>query len=147
MKVVSVSLANGPILVNLAPPNGPSGIQHYYTPNYLYLGNIPSVMGLRDAVPEGPLRKRLKSDKPSEITISDLREEFGTEAVNRGIAYMASLADADKNYRESIDPEKMKRETLKSLGAPDAEPAEGLKKASDKWERKSKEKGIGISEE
>lgn len=108
-------------------------------------------MGLGDILPEGPIRSRINpgSDKDfSDITVGELEEEFGEQAVARGISYMSSLAEAEENYKESATADRMKEgykdaaETLS--GESDVEPTTEVERASKKWAEESKDSGIGL---
>lgn len=80
---------------------------------------------------------------PETITISDLIELYGKEAVKRGLGYMASLHEADQNYRENTNTEDFKS-GLEDAGI------EGLNEDSEvvqKWKGKSEEEGLGLDNE
>lgn len=104
-------------------------------------------MALGDILPEGPIRRRFGSDTENdEITLQDLEDEFGEEAVQRGLAYMASLSEADANYRKKVGEKNYVREGLTGVGQSpdDAEVTEDAEKANENWQQKSKEKGLGL---
>lgn len=73
------------------------------------------------------------------LTVSDLKDIFGEEVVRRGIAYMTSLDEADKNFRE-VSEEKME-EGYKRAGI-DGDTSE----TASEWASAMEKKGIGIDE-
>lgn len=101
-------------------------------------------MGLADTLPEGPIRKFLKrGDRPlDEITLADLREEFGEEAVNRGVAYMASLSEADEKHRSASGESYVEGMERSGVNIED----EQKDKLATKWESEQQEKGIGLED-
>lgn len=101
-------------------------------------------MGLLDSLPDGPIRGRLNDgDKRlDEITLADLKEQFGEDALARGLAYMESLSDADKNYREAAGGQYTKG--LKERGVEMDEKTE--QRADEAWAQGMKETGIGIDD-
>lgn len=110
-------------------------------------------MGLGDILPEGPIRSRISSstgENFSDVTIRELEDEFGEQAVARGISYMASLAEAEENYKESATAERMKDgygEAAKGLsGKEPDEPTTKVEEASEKWAEESRDSGIGLED-
>lgn len=101
-------------------------------------------MGLVDTLRDGPIRSLLKGgDKPlDEITLADLREQFGEEAVNRGVAYMASLSEADENHRTADG--KSYVEGMERSGVSIEE--EKKDELAQKWESEQEEQGIGLED-
>ena len=108
-------------------------------------------MGLGDILPKGPLRSRLSDGESEEdITVSDLRDMYGDEAVDRALSYMESLSEADENFRESVSQEQMEEgydEAAKTYtDDEDAEASDRTKveQASRKWAEESSESGLGL---
>lgn len=101
-------------------------------------------MGLLGSLPEGPIRSRLDDGdkKLSEVTLADLKEQFGEDALARGLSYMESLNDADKNYREAA--ERQYTRGLKDRGVEMDEETE--QKADEAWAQGMRETGIGIDD-
>lgn len=82
------------------------------------------------------------------MSIEDLREKFGDEAVNRGLAYMASLSEAEKNYVESADGDRYVDRTAEGVGAdPEDVPEDSRRYAKSKWEKGMEKSGLGIDKE
>lgn len=80
------------------------------------------------------------------ITLGELREILGDEAVNRGVSYMLSLVDAQEKYRKSVKSEQYE-EGLSQAGISDESiDSEAVQKATSKWESNSEENGLGIDE-
>ena len=78
---------------------------------------------------------------PEDWGVSDLIQIFGEEATRRGIQYMNSLVEADKEYRESANPEDLDEGWEEGYEVEDVDT-----KASDKWAESMEEKGLGIDE-
>lgn len=99
-------------------------------------------MGLLDSLPEGPIRGRLDNGDKSlrDITLADLKDQFGEDALARGLAYMESLADADENYRQAANGQYT--EGLQRRGVEMDENTE--QKADEAWAKGMEETGIGI---
>lgn len=112
--------------------------------NYLYIERHGIPMGLLDSLPEGPIRGRLDNGDKSlnEITLADLKKEFGVDALARGLAYMDSLSDADENYREAADNQYGKG--LKDAGVIMDEQTE--EEINEAWQEGMENKGIGMDD-
>lgn len=80
----------------------------------------------------------------ADTTVKELAEEYGFEAMRRGLQYMDSLSDAEQEYIDSASGEKMER-GYRDAGVEGGE--EQVKHASSKWADKMKESGIGIEED
>lgn len=81
---------------------------------------------------------------PPDTTIEDLARMYSREAVKRGISYMDSLADADRQFRESASREDM------SEGYAEADldtDHENVQEASEEWADSMEESGLGINDE
>jgi len=79
-------------------------------------------------------------------TIGELREMLGEEAVNRGVSYMLSLADAQEAYRKNVQSEQYE-EGLSQAGISDDDiESEAVQKATSKWASNSEENGLGIDD-
>lgn len=131
--IVSPELQNGQFIIGIT------------THNLLYFAVVMMFMGLGDLLPKGPLRQRFGSDT-DEITVSDLEDEFGEEVVKRGISYMASLADADEEYRKSVQGSNYVKESLRGFAeSPDeVEVSDDAEEANNEWRRNSQEGGLGL---
>lgn len=79
---------------------------------------------------------------PDSITVGELKDELGEEVVRRGVSYMFSLRAADKQYRESGDPEQLK-EGFMNIGVEKSEDG-ALDRTGDRWSEKMKDKGLGL---
>jgi hypothetical protein len=104
-------------------------------------------MGLLDVLADGRLRRMLSvNEEPDEITISDLREEFGDEIVNRGLAYMESLSEADEKYRETVREKNYVKEGMAGFAqsSDDIETSEEADEANSAWQESSEESGLGL---
>jgi len=75
------------------------------------------------------------------ITIGELEMIYGTEPVRRALQYMTGLQEADREYRQSADPEDLDKGLENAYDIEDVET-----EASDKWAERMKEKGLGIDE-
>lgn len=90
-------------------------------------------MGIQDLVPgEDSL-----IDHP-DLTVQDLIDMFGREAVRRGLEYTRSLSEADQEFRQSADPDRM-TEGYREAGV-DGE----VEPVSNKWAQSSREGGLGL---
>lgn len=93
-------------------------------------------MGIQDLVPgEESLIDH------TELTVQDLIDMYGREAVRRGLEYTRSLSDADKEFRESADPDRM-TEGYREAGV-DGE----VDPVSEKWASSSREGGLGLDDD
>lgn len=89
-------------------------------------------MGIEDA------RDYADIDHSLDKTIEELVGEYGPEAVRRGLAYMDSLSEAEKNYKENPTPEDYQR-GLEQSGV------EGdLSGVSDEWKASMDNNGLGL---
>lgn len=77
-----------------------------------------------------------------EITIADLKDQFGEQILARGLSYMESLEEADQNYRESANGQYT--DGLRRHGVEIDEDTE--EKADSAWTDGMNEKGIGLEE-
>lgn len=101
-------------------------------------------MGILNSLPDGPIRSRLDNGDKSldEITLADLRDQYGEGVLARGLSYMESLSEADENYREAAEDQYT--EGLKRMGVElDEEAEEEVDKA---WKEGMKESGIGVDD-
>lgn len=83
-----------------------------------------------------------KTDVSRDTTIGELIDDVGEGAVIRGIKYMYSLSEADENYKDAMEPERMER-GFREAGVE----GENVTTASEKWAKESNDKGIGINED
>ena len=107
-------------------------------------------MGLDSAVDDGSLASQ------EDMTIRELKEHFGGEVVRRGIQYMQSLKEADKNFRESADSKKMEEGYKKAAGTltggesdgnDEDELPESVQEGSNKWASNMEDSGLGLDDE
>lgn len=77
----------------------------------------------------------------TKVTLADLIQLFGEEPVRRGLQYMASLEEADKEYKKTNSDELL--EGLQDWTDSD-DPTEQMIETSDHWSKRMKEEGIGI---
>lgn len=75
------------------------------------------------------------------LTIGELIDMFGREAVRRGLEYTRSLDDADETFREQADADRMTEGYRKAGVQGDIEPV------SEKWEAEIEEGGLGLDDE
>lgn len=80
------------------------------------------------------------------MTLRELIDIHGKEAVRRGVRYIHSLSDADEEYRESADRSKM-REGYERGYKVDTSGNKDVEEATSRWEDKMRKNGIGIDEE
>jgi len=79
-----------------------------------------------------------KGDRvPDDVSVGELREKFGEEAVRRGIGYMSSLSEADSNYRDA-DKDDMKDGYSKAGVEGDVD---GV---AEKWAAEMESNGLGL---
>lgn len=72
------------------------------------------------------------------LTIGDLKDILGEEAVRRGLEYMRSLPEAEKEFIRAADPDRMTEGYRKAGVRGDIDPV------SEKWSAEMKEEGLGI---
>jgi len=99
-------------------------------------------MSLDEVVTNNELKDLFEWKDPSEVTVEDLVDMYGVEAVKRGMEYTASLSDAQKAFVDSVDGNKAEysREFAESYTGEKAR----NKEVEDKWANASKEKGLGL---
>lgn len=78
------------------------------------------------------------------MTVGELVNKYGEEAVRRGISYMHSLAEAEKEYKKSATSEQMREGYEKAGLDPEHEETE---KASGAWAESMNENGLGINDD
>lgn len=80
-----------------------------------------------------------------DITIAELEQQYGTEAVSRALQYMASLRQAEQKFKESADPDRMKQGYEDAFGV---EPSgQEVEEGVENWADSMEESGLGIDEE
>jgi len=80
-------------------------------------------------------------DEFKNMTVAELIQIHGEEPVRRGLSYMLSLEEADRNYRDSADSRKLDEGWEEAYDVEDVET-----EASKKWEEVMEEEGLGINE-
>lgn len=96
-------------------------------------------MGVEDTLPDN---SSIPSN-PSHVTVQDLINHHGEEIVKRGLSYMESLRQADKNYRGSGDPDELKR-GYDEGGVNVQEDEQKAEEITSRWAEAMNEKGLGI---
>lgn len=103
------------------------------------------MMSLDELIPEE--QANVLADSPSEVTIEDLFRIYGEGAVRRGISYMASLDEAEQNYKESAKEGDYADNMVESVtGDEDAIPEERKQEMQSKWDEAMNEEGLGLDE-
>lgn len=89
------------------------------------------------------------SDTVDKYTVSELKNEYGDEAVIRGLRYMASLSEADTEYRNATDTEQYIEQTRDAFGVSDTDPSpsEAEQHAAAEWKSHMQDSGLGLDEE
>lgn len=103
------------------------------------------MMSLDELIPEEQANALV--DSPSEVTIEDLFHIYGRGAVKRGLSYMASLDEAEENYKESVDESSYGEDMAESV-VEDSNivPEERKQDLQDKWGEAMNEEGLGLDE-
>lgn len=85
----------------------------------------------------------------SEVTIRDLINMYGREAVRRGLSYMESLSDAEENFKRSVEDEAEYAEEYADEYVDDPEdiPPEKRKEINERWAEGMKKGGLGLDDE
>lgn len=85
----------------------------------------------------------------SDITVRDLVDMYGKEAVRRGISYMESLAEAEEEFKQSIDndPEYAEQYTKGVAGDPEEVPESKREEINSAWAEGMREGGLGLDDE
>lgn len=78
-----------------------------------------------------------------DTTIAELRSIYGEESVRRALNYMDKLSEADKNFRESAEEDKMIEGYSEFLTDSNITSRE----EESEWQRGMKENGLGIDDE
>jgi len=78
-----------------------------------------------------------------DLTVGELVDIYGKEAVRRGLEYMESLQEADQEFRKSANPEDL------SEGLEEAFDVENIEDpdSSERWAESVKEDGLGLDNE
>lgn len=87
---------------------------------------------------------RAQTGIPADATVKDLIDEYGFEAVKRGLSYTQSLVQAEEEFKRSATSEKME-EGYDEAGLPSDH--EKTQEASDAWEESMQEEGLGLDDE
>lgn len=95
-------------------------------------------MGIQDLGHEDELIAR------RDLTIGDLIDIFGREPTRRGLEYMKSLNDAEKEFVESISQEELEKGWREAYNMENV--GEDAERAASKWADESREKGLGLDE-
>lgn len=93
-------------------------------------------MGVRDLIGDD-----LPVDENT--TVADLVDKHGKEIVKRGLEYMDSLDEADREYKRAADDTEMSKGYERAGVDSDDE---NVDKASTKWARAVKVRGLGVDE-
>lgn len=75
-------------------------------------------------------------------TVGDLRAVFGDSAVKRALNYMASLSEAEEEYREATQKERYRDGMAEMAGKDADEIGEKVEEASEDWEERTNSLGI-----
>lgn len=76
-----------------------------------------------------------------DVTIGDLIDNYGREAVRRGLKYTQSLHDADEEFRKSANPETMEEGYREAGVRGDIDPV------TDEWSAGMEKSGLGLDDE
>ena len=79
-----------------------------------------------------------------DVTVGELIQQYGEEPVRRGLSYMASLSDADQNYREASRKADEYGEGY-SKGVAD-DPDADTEEIENRWADAIEDSGIGIND-
>jgi len=92
-----------------------------------------------------------------DLTVQQLVDIYGKEAVRRGLSYIINLQSADESYRQAANPEKSQEFIQKTAeGVAEVEPGqeidpeelpESAKEAQSEWEKQMEEKGLGLEDD
>lgn len=78
------------------------------------------------------------------LTVEEVIDRYGKEAVRRGMEYMLSLQDADANYRQSArDTDGYSEEVTEAYTGERTE----MEELDERWSESMEERGLGIDEE
>lgn len=87
-----------------------------------------------------------KIDDMDEVTVRELRQIFGSESVRRGLSYMASLSDAEVNYREASNGEQYIEGMEQAFDAEIDEDSPATE-AAKRWQEAMENGSLGIDKE
>lgn len=92
-----------------------------------------------------------------DLTVEELVDIYGKEAVRRGLSYIINLQSADEAYRQSANSEKSEEFIQKTAeGVAQMEPGQGVdpdelpesaQEAQSAWENQMEEKGLGLEDD
>ena len=74
------------------------------------------------------------------LSVSDLVDEYGKEAVRRGLEYMNSLSEADENFKESVTEDNLEEGYREAGIKGDLDPV------TSHWAEQSKQEGLGLDD-
>lgn len=79
-----------------------------------------------------------------DISVAQLIDRYGYEAVRRGLEYTMSLSEADEEYRKSANTENLESRIREAFNVPEDEDIDT--EAIEKWQEAMENEGIGIEE-
>lgn len=85
---------------------------------------------------------------PSDVTVRDLINMYGREAVRRGLSYMESLSEAEEEYKQSAEDGGGYAEGI-ARGVTDPEDLDPEKREeiNERWAEGMEEGGLGLDDE
>lgn len=86
------------------------------------------------------------ADISPETTVQQLVDMYGEECVRRGLKYITNLAEADKSFRESADPNDMREGYSRGITGGEVDPDEIEGDAPVTWAERMEENGLGIDD-
>lgn len=90
----------------------------------------------------------VSEEELSEVTIRDLIDMYGHEAVRRGLSYMESLSEAEDNYKQSTEEQADYAEGfIDQTADPEDVPKEKRAEINNKWAEGMEESGLGLDDE
>lgn len=83
-----------------------------------------------------------------DITIRELIDIHGEEAVRRGLSYMESLSEAEQNFKEAAgESSGYAEETAKGVNMEDEMDPETREEINNRWAEGMKDGGLGLDDE
>lgn len=78
----------------------------------------------------------------SDVTVSELVQQYGREATKRGLQYIISLSEAEQEFKQSANPKALDEGWREGFDIEDDIDTD----ASDIWAEKMEERGLGLDE-
>lgn len=85
---------------------------------------------------------------PSDVTVRDLISMYGEEAVRRGLSYMESLAEAEEEFKQSVEEsDEYAERVIEGVTDPENIDPEKREEINSRWAEGMQEGGLGLDDE